>query len=176
MSSDGHIKKANTLYTSSPLYLDGTQLNQVASYKYLGVTIQICHGSPTLCNKTRKLVGMIYRRFYQHSDRHTLLKLYLTIIRPNLEYASPVWDPYHKTEIEAMESVQRFALKMCLKSWNTDYNHLLLEARLPSLKARHAALNLSQINKVTHYPDAPITKREDPTVTEVLIQTLCTTC
>ena len=24
------------------------------------------------------------------------------IIRPNLEYASPVWDPYHKIEIETI--------------------------------------------------------------------------
>ena len=76
----------------------------------------------SLCNKTRRLVGMVYRKFYQHSDSRTLLKLYLSmIIRPHIEYASPAWDPYHKTEIEAIESVQKFALKMCLKSWSSNY-------------------------------------------------------
>ena len=94
---------------SLPLYLNGTQLNQVTSYKHLGMTITsdlswLPHIT-SLCNKTRKLVGMIYRRFYLHSDTHTLLKLYLTIIRPHLEYASPMWDPYHKIDIEVMESV-----------------------------------------------------------------------
>ena len=39
---------------------------------------------------------------------HVLQKiLYLTTIRPRLEYASPVWDPFHGAEIE---SVQMFAL------------------------------------------------------------------
>ena len=151
-------------------YLNGTQLNQVTSYKYLGVTITsnlswLPHIT-SLCNKARKLVGMIYRRFYQHSDSHTLLKLYLTIIRPHLEYASPVWDPYHKTEVEAIESVQKFALRMSLKSWSTDYDHLLLESKLLSLKTRRSVLNLNQLYKImknlTHYPNAPITQRDIP--------------
>ena len=95
-------RKQSNLILSPPLYLHGTQLNQVNSYKYLGVTITsnlswLPHIT-SLCNKTRRLVGMIYRKFYQHSDTHTLLKLYLSIIRPHLEYASPVWDPYHKIE------------------------------------------------------------------------------
>ena len=163
-------RKRSNLIPSPPLYLHGTQLNQVNSYKYLGVTItsNLSWLPPimSLCNKTRRLVGMIYRKFYQHSDTHTLLKLYLSIIRPHLEYASPVWDPYHKTEIEALESVQKFALKMCLKSWSTNYQQLLLEASLPSLKTRRSAQKLSHlykiINKITHYPDAPIIRRKVP--------------
>ena len=113
---------------------------------------------------------MIYRKFYQHFDTHTLLKLYLSIIRPHLEYASPVWDPYHKTEIEAIENVQKFALKMCLKSWSTNYQQLLLEASLPSLETRRSAQKLNHlykiINKITHYYyyylDAPIIRRKVP--------------
>ena len=120
----------------------------------------------SLCNKTRRLVGMVYRKFYQHSDSRTLLKLYLSIIRPHIEYASPVWDPYHKTEIEAIESVQKFALKMCLKSWSSNYEQLLLEVRLPTLKVRRSALSLGHlykiINKLTYYPDPPIIQRKIP--------------
>ena len=59
----------------------------------------------------------------------------------------PVWDPYHKTELEAIESihVQKFALRMYLKSWSTDYDHLLLESKLLSLKTRRSVLNLNQL-------------------------------
>ena len=54
---------------------------------------------------------------------------------------------------------------MCLKSWSTDYEQLLLEARLPSLKTRRLVQNLSHlykiINKFTH-PDAPVVQRKVP--------------
>ena len=130
----------------------------------------------SLCNKTRRLVGMVYKKFYQHSDSRTLLKLYLSIIRPHIEYASPVWDPYHKTEIEAIESVQKFALKMCLKSWSSNYEQLLLEARLPTLKVRRSALSLGHlykiINKLTYYPEPPIIQRKIPYRNRVLTLTL----
>ena len=69
MQNDGHFKKALAFNTSSLLLSNGTQLNQVASYKYLGVTITsnlsyawLPHNT-SLCNKARKLVGMIYRKF-----------------------------------------------------------------------------------------------------------------
>ena len=82
-------------------------------------------------------------KFYQHSDSRTLLDYLSIICRPHIEYASPV-SYYHKTEIEATGSIQKFALKMCLKSWSSNYEQLLLEARLPSLKAR-SALSLSHL-------------------------------
>ena len=55
----------------------------------------------------------MHRNLYEHSSPNTLLKLYLTTIRPHLEYVSPVWNPFNKGEIEAIESVQKFALRMC---------------------------------------------------------------
>ena len=43
-------------------------------------------------------MGMIYRRFYRDTDPDpdpsTLRMLYETQVRPLLEYAVPVWDPY----------------------------------------------------------------------------------
>ena len=39
------------------------------------------------------------------------LKLYLTTVRPQLEYASSVWDPYLKEDIETIERVQKFGLR-----------------------------------------------------------------
>ena len=54
---------------------------------------------------------------------------------------------------------------MCLKSWSSNYEQLLLEARLPILKVRRSALSLSHlykiINKLT-YPDPPIIQRKVP--------------
>ena len=85
--------------------------------------------------ETRKLIGMLYRSLYQHFSPKTLLKLYLTKIKPHLEYASPVWDPFRKGEIEELENVQKFALRMCLKSWDMDYSELLEKSHIWYLRS-----------------------------------------
>ena len=57
-----------------------------------------------LCNRARRLIGLMYRRFYKNADTKTLLQLYKTFIRPHLEYCSIVyvWDPYLAKDIEAI--------------------------------------------------------------------------
>ena len=54
---------------------------------------------------------MLYRKLYCYTDTPALLKLYLTTVRPQLEYASSVWDPYLKEDIETIERVQKFGLR-----------------------------------------------------------------
>ena len=72
-------------------------------------------------NKARKLIGVLYRSFYKHSSADTILKLYSSFIHPHLEYAASVWDPFLKMDIDLLEDVQKFGLRMCTKSWNEDY-------------------------------------------------------
>jgi len=55
------------------------------------------------------------------ADTPSLMKLYLTTVRPHLEYASSVWDPYLEKDIEAIERVQKFGLKVCPKNWHCSY-------------------------------------------------------
>ena len=52
----------------------------------------------------------------------TLLQLYKSFIRPHLEYCAIVWDPHLLKDVEALEKVQRFAPRMCLKNWSLDHN------------------------------------------------------
>ena len=52
--------------------------------------------------------------FYKHAAPATLRTLYTALIRPHL--AVPVWDPHLCKDIDALESVQRFATKICTKS------------------------------------------------------------
>ena len=68
---------------------------------------------------------MLFQKFYCHTDSHSLLKLYLSTVHPHLEYASSVWDPYLMKNIDAIEHVQKFALKVCLKDCHSDYDTLL---------------------------------------------------
>ena len=123
-----------------PLTLNGSPLTRVTSYRYLGVLITSdllwSDHITTVCNKTRKLIGVLYRSFYKHSSASTLLKLYSSFIRPHLEYATAVWDPFLKKDIDLLEDVQKFGLRVCTKTWNGDYEELLVQSNLPTLQAR----------------------------------------
>ena len=86
-------KKSKTL-PPPQLTLNGTILNRVNNYKYLGITLTsdlswLPHIS-NCCNKTRRLIGLLYRQFQQHASSPTLLRLYISFIRPHLEYTSIV--------------------------------------------------------------------------------------
>ena len=63
------------------------------------------------------------------------LQMYISLVRPNLEYASQVWNPYKVGEVNSLEHVQKFALRMCTKSWDTSYQELLQLFSLPDLHA-----------------------------------------
>jgi len=84
----------------------------VQSYKYLGVVITSdlswSEHVQSICNKCRKLVDLLYRQFYLNAYSDTLCQFYLLCIRPHLEYACTVWDPYpakEKTLLEALQSM-----------------------------------------------------------------------
>ena len=107
---------------------------------------------------------MLFRKFYCHIDSHSLLKLYLSTVCPHLEYASSVWDPYLKKNIEAIEHVQKFALKVCQKDWHSDYVTLLNATNVPPpLAARRKALKICQLFSIlqrhSEFPDLPTSKR-----------------
>ena len=102
--------------------------------KYLGVLL-----TPNLSwlphinflrSKAKRILGLIYRQFYQSCPPSTLLVLYKCLVRPVLEYCSILWDPSSKNTINSIESVQYLALKIVSKSWNSDYESLLSQFNL----------------------------------------------
>ena len=128
------------------LHLTTPMLSRVSRYKYLGVTISSgLSWSPhttNCCNKTRRLTRLLYRRFYQHTNSSSLLRLYRNFIC--------IWNSHLKDEIESLENVQKFALQVCLKSWDSEYNELLRVANLPPLHKRRAQLSLCHLYKIIH--------------------------
>ena len=88
------------------------------------------------------LFTSVYRTFYSHASSAAFLQLYISFVKPFLEYAAPVWDPHHSTLIDKIEKVQRFALRMASKQWNSDYATLLAWSGLPTLQSRRRVLSL----------------------------------
>ena len=79
------------------------------------------------------MLGIIKRTCTNECDQRTLILLYKSLFRSQLEYASQVWSPYIKGKITALERTQRHATKFILK---TDLSY---PERLVKLKGKLSA-------------------------------------
>ena len=136
------------------LKLNSQILQRTDAYKYLGLLIS--HDLSwsdhirTICSKAKRMLGMLYRRFYQYADSNTLLQMYISLVRPHLEYGSPVWNPYKAADVKLIEGVQKFALRMCTKNWNESYETLLEMCQLQSHEDRRIFIDMSTMFKIVH--------------------------
>ena len=115
--------------TPPPLYIRAdSHLQQVDSVKYLGVILTSdltwTKHITRICSKTCKLTGMLYRCFHL-CDPQVMLRLYKAFIRPHFKYAPQVLDPHLIRDIELLEKVQKFALRVCMRNWSATYAELL---------------------------------------------------
>ena len=138
-----------------PLLISGHAIERVYSYKYLGILITSnLSWTPhirSICTKTRKLIGILFRHFYHHSPPNALLKLYKSLILPHFLYCSSVWDPPKSSvNSNSLERVQHFGLRMCTRSWKADYPSILSSTNLPSLSSSRSRSKLLLLYKILH--------------------------
>ena len=160
-----HItRKTNFVQPDLIPNLCGKPLERVTTYKYLGLLLSSDQSWSqhinNVCTKARKLLGLIYRRFYQFSTPESLFQMYISIVHPNLKYATQVWSPYKISEVNLIERVQKFALRMCAKSLDIGYQELLHLFSQLDLQQRRLYLDLCTmfrvINGLFHFPDGII--------------------
>ena len=63
-----------------------------------------------------KSLGFL-RRNLAFSPRHTKEVAYKTLVCPKLEYAAPIWHPYHETQNGQVKKVQRTAARWTCRRW-----------------------------------------------------------
>ena len=72
-----------------------------------------------VCSKVNRKTGMT-KRCFMNKSREQMSKIYETVSRPVLEYASTVWSPWLKKDIELMESAQDRALNLASAPYGCD--------------------------------------------------------
>ena len=73
-----------------------------------------------ICTKAHKL---LYHRFYKHAEPSALFQLYLSLVRPHLEYKSDVWDPHLQKDITLV--LIEVGLKIYAKQLDLGYDELM---------------------------------------------------
>ena len=165
--------KSTTRYQVS-----GTELRNVSNSKDLGV---IMASDLTWTkhveefHKANKVLGLL-KRTVRNKNMKNFTILYKTLVRPILEYASPVWSPHLSKDIHEIEKLQRRASRIALGQrrqemayedrckilkWNS------LERRrefLSLVEGYKVVLNLNGLNFSEHFELCRSTLRRDPTI------------
>ena len=129
------------------------QLETVKEEKDLGVLVddelKFSKHVDTKVSKANKLLGLIKHTF-KHLTPDTLKSLFNTLIRPHLEYATPVWSPHLKSDRDKIEKVQRRATKLVPELRNYSYKERLQHLNLATLEFRRLRTDLILIYKYCH--------------------------
>src|SRR6218665_2522488 len=97
--------------------------------------------------KANSTLGMI-RGIIVSRDKDTILRLYKTLIRPQLEYCIQVWSSYLKQDMEKLEKVQRRAAKMIQGYKYLSYKERLIRCGLTTLEKRRSRGDLIEAYKI----------------------------
>ncbi len=89
-------------------------------------------------------------RTFSSRDVSLWKTLYVSLVRPHLEFASTVWNPYLKCDIEAIEKVQKRATKIPLSLRNLTYDKRLEKWGLTTLEERRKRGDLIQMFKFSN--------------------------
>ena len=150
----------------NPIIIGNKQIECVSNYKLLGVYLNedlswnthIDYISKKACKRLYSL--RILRRAGVASS--SILKVYLTIIRPVLEYAVPVWQSISSTLSDKLETIQKRALKIIFPSTET-YLEALQLAGIDDLANRRTILCKKYMTKMkgTNHPLHPLLPKSE---------------
>ncbi len=141
--------------SSSPpaqICIGAKRIEPVPNFKLLGVTISqdiTCRTHiSNISSSARRYIGLLYRLF-GNADSTTLSHLYKVLVRPQLDYASSIWDPPNNVHHTSLERVQNFAARVATSSWSRDTDPKSLKAELswPLLHNRGTIQKISTFTK-----------------------------
>jgi hypothetical protein len=135
--------------------LHGHVLKSETNSKYLGVTIdnKLCWNThiSNICRKANSSLAFL-RRNLQINQQQIKSSAYTTLVRPQLEYAAAIWDPYTKVKQLELEMVQRRAARYVCRIYEREASvtEMIEQLGWRSLEQRRADLRLTLLYKCIH--------------------------
>ena len=131
--------------------MNGYNLQTDAEEKDLGVTFDTnLTFQPHIGNiisKANSRVGIIKRTFNKLNEENFKI-LYKSLVRPILEYCTPIWFPLNKREAEEIEKVQKRSTKLVSTIRNKTYEDRIQDLNLTTLYLRRKRTDMIQTFKI----------------------------
>ena len=116
--------------------MGGCCTRQNCKKKDLGVTfsadMKVSQQCGIAASKGNQILGLI-RRTITFKEKHLIVPLHKTIVRPHLEYCIQAWRPYRKKDIDKLERIQRRATKIIPELRDLSYGSHSLQCGLTTL-------------------------------------------
>ncbi len=135
-----HILQVRTRNQKYEYEINGVKLERVQCIKDLGVTIASnlkfsLHCKEAAC-KANRMLGFIKIYFPSVLKIFPPIYEYISLVRPQLEYAVQFWSPHHAKDITKLEAIQPRATKMMPSLRYKSYEESLARLNLFSLEKR----------------------------------------
>ena len=145
--------------------MNGQELESVKSHPYLGVEVtQSLNWNNHINNnrtKANRSLGFIKRNL-KRCPEQIKDQAYKSLVRPHVEYASSVWSPHQKYQVDKLEKVQRKAARFVKNCWIREegvMTNILSDLKWDSLQTRREKARLVMFYRVTHgLVDIPLPK------------------
>lgn len=130
-------------------------LSKVTALRDLGIQLdtKLCLNLhvDNIVNKAFKMYGFVMRSSSDFKRTSTYLYLYKSLVRSQLEYAVPIWNPLYNKYVEAIERVQKKFLRAmnyrCNKTY-LSYPQLLTRFNMTTLESRRKYLSATTLYKI----------------------------
>ena len=135
--------------------LDGVLLKDTDSTSYLGVELSTdmkWHSHvKKVTAKGNTMLGILCRNL-KNCPKNLKDLAYKSILRPKLEYAYSIWDPYTDVNINTLEGVQRRSARFVCNqfSYHESVTSMLNELDWPSLQQRRAEKRMALFHRVVN--------------------------
>ena len=141
--------------------INNNALDWVDVIKYLGVKIHKklswADHVAEIASKASQMLNLLRRSMHGcHKDAKK--RAYLALVRPHLEYASPVWSPHQQKSIDNIEKIQKRAARWIRGTkwnrtnncWSTAYTELCKNLQWVTLECRRTIAVCRQVYKIIH--------------------------
>jgi hypothetical protein len=102
--------------------------------------------------RANSILGQLLNSF-KYLDTETYRTLYCAFVRPHLEFAASVWNPYFKKDVDMLEKVQQRATKRAPGLNDKSYSERLSVLDLTTLEERRIRGDLIQQFKIVNKID-----------------------
>jgi hypothetical protein len=134
-------------------FMAGEKLQKVDDERDIGITVTKNVKSSAQCSKAaataRSVLGQISRSFY-YRDKNTFVKLYVTYVRPHLEFCTPVWSPLDQSRPGLYKECSKKDGGHDFRPKVSNYEDKLAEIGLDSLETRCRHADIYTMHKIMH--------------------------